>query len=50
MFNSKVRESIGFIYDPKHEIVKTERFSKITFGIGDRKIPEFERRTSKSII
>ena len=39
MFNSKVKESIGPIYDPQYSIVNKERFSRITFGVGDRKIP-----------
>jgi len=41
---------MGHVYDPKYEIVNKERFSKITFGIGDRKIPDFEKKKSKSII
>ena len=29
-------DAMGHVYDPKHEIVKTQRYSRITFGIGDR--------------
>lgn len=42
MHNSIIGENIGYIYDPKSVIVSNERFSRITFGVGPRKIPIFE--------